>query len=221
MSERGRPRSFDRQEALRRAMLVFWEKGFDAASMTDLTQAMGIGSPSLYAAYGSKEALFREAVDLYQATTNTDIWETLEREPRIKEAIEAFLVNTASAYCRPDVPAGCLIVLGSNFASGDSDPVNVELRTRRGTNIERLRRRFERAVLEKELPANFDCGDAATFYATLQNGMSLLARDGADFDSLMAIVRGGVCAFAGLSRNNPVNSAAGRVDVMENDVDRV
>lgn len=212
MSERGRPRSFDRQDALRRAMLVFWEKGFDEASLTDLTRAMGIGSPSLYAAYGSKEELFREAVDLYQATTNRDIWEDLEREPQIKKAVEAFLINTASAYTRPDVPAGCLIVLGSNLAFGHDDPVSAELRARRGTNIERLRRRFERAVSEKELPANFDCGAAAVFYATLQNGMSLLARDGADFDSLMAVANGGVSAFTGLIRNMPTNKVGCSVE---------
>jgi AcrR family transcriptional regulator len=160
--------------------------------------------------------LFREAVNLYQATTNKDIWEALEDEPQVRKAVEAFLVNTAHAYCRLDVPAGCLVVLGSRFASGNDDTVSNELRMRRSANIERLRRRFVRAVSENELPATFDCGAAAAFYATLQNGMSLFARDGADFDSLMAVANGGVSAFAGLAENMRINKDAGPVEAIEN-----
>lgn len=74
MAERGRPRSFDKEAALERAMEVFWRLGYEGASMTDLTAAMGIASPSLYAAFGSKEALFRQALDHYRATEGKEIW---------------------------------------------------------------------------------------------------------------------------------------------------
>lgn len=199
MSERGRPRSFDRQQALGCAMRVFWEKGFEDASMTDLTQAMGIASPSLYAAFGGKEALFLEALELYQTTVNTEIWNSLKDEPTIAAAIEGFLVNTAVSYSRPDTPAGCLIVLGSHPALAGNGPVHDDLKLRRAENIVHLGRRFVQAVDEKELPESFDCDAAAVFFATLQNGMSLLARDGADRETLMAVARNGVLALQGIA----------------------
>jgi AcrR family transcriptional regulator len=198
MNERGRPRSFDRQQALLCAMQVFWKKGFEDTSMTDLTQAMGIASPSLYAAFGSKEALFLEALDLYQSTVNREIWDALVDGPTIRAAIEGFLINTASAYSQADVPAGCMIVLGAHPALAGEGPVGGDLKLRRAENILHLKQRFQRAVSEGELPETFDCGAAAAFFATLQNGMSLLARDGADRDTLIAVARNGVLALSGL-----------------------
>src|SRR5918996_4164529 len=117
MAERGRPRSFDRAAALRRAMEVFWAKGYDGASLSDLTAAMGINSPSLYAAFGSKEGLFREAVALYGATEGTEIWEALPQAPTAREAIERFLRASALSFTRPDRPAGCLVVPGGQRRS--------------------------------------------------------------------------------------------------------
>lgn len=178
-------------------MEVFWEKGFEDASMTDLTQAMGIASPSLYAAFGSKEALFQEAVALYQARFGGAMWDALEREPAIAAAIEAFLMDTARAYSRRGVPRGCLIVLGARHAGAPGDPVCDALKRRRAENLTRLRARFARAVAEGELPQGFDCDAAAAFYATLQHGMSLMARDGADAAMLEAIAAGGLRAFTG------------------------
>ncbi|HEV2676559.1 MAG TPA: TetR/AcrR family transcriptional regulator [Aliidongia sp.] len=192
MAERGRPRSFDRQTALLRAMELFWAKGFEDSSMTDLTQAMGIGSPSLYAAFGSKEALFREAVELYQATVGLRIWQSLDDETTIAGAIERFLLATAEAYSTPGEPPGCLIVLGASL-SGRGDAVVCEtLRTRRADNVARLDQRFARAVADGELPSDFDHGAAAAFYAALQHGMSIMARDGADAATLQAIARTGI-----------------------------
>src|ERR671919_2398814 len=107
MAERGRPRSFERDTALRRAMEVFWAKGFDGASMADLTGAMGINSPSLYAAFGSKEDLFREAVALYGATEGTEIWSGLQEAPTARAAVERFLRVSAESFTRPGKPRGC------------------------------------------------------------------------------------------------------------------
>lgn len=191
MAERGRPRSFDREIALRRAMEIFWAKGFEEASLTDLTEAMGIASPSLYAAFGSKEALFREAVALYQATVGLDIWSSLENETMIGEAIRAFLRATAKTYSQPDAPAGCLIVLGAHLSRPGDSVVCDELRSHRAGGILHLRQRFQRAVSEGELPSDFNCEAAATFYATLQHGMSVLARDGADAATLESVARAG------------------------------
>lgn len=202
MSERGRPRSFDRQQALARAMHLFWQKGFEETSMSDLTKAMGIAPPSLYAAFGSKEALFTEALDLYQATVNTEIWDALDEGETIAAAIDGFLVNTARAYSRPDVPAGCMIVLGANPAASEIEAVGEDIRLRRAENISQLMNRFERAVSEGELANSFDCKAAAVFFATLQNGMSLLARDGGGKDALMAVARSGRLALEGMARGH-------------------
>src|SRR3546814_6083041 len=100
MVARGRPRAFDRTQALARAMEVFWEKGLDGASMNDLTAAMGINSPSLYAAFDSKEALFREAVALYVATDGAGIWAPLKEEGSAYGVVEGFLMETARLFRR-------------------------------------------------------------------------------------------------------------------------
>lgn len=178
-------------------MTLFWEKGFEGASMPDLTEAMGIGSPSLYAAFGSKEALFLEAVELYQATVGLEIWQALEDEPTIAAAIEAFLVNTAKAYSQSATPRGCLIVLGARPAGETSHSVCDDLKVRRTENLVLLRKRFQRAVDESEFPPGFDCEAAAAFYASLQHGMSIMARDGADTAALEAIAAGGLRALTG------------------------
>jgi len=206
MADRGRPRSFDRQTALCQAMKVFWAKGYDDASLTDLTQAMGIASPSLYAAFGGKEALFHEAVELYQATVGLEIWGDLESEADIADAIGAFLMNTARAYARPGDPPGCLIVLGAKAAPRDPDPIGQDLRDRRMANADRLRRRFERAVAQGQVRPDLDCAATADFYATLQNGMSILARDGADAAAIEAVARLGVQALAPILATSPGSS---------------
>lgn len=198
MAGRGRPRSFDRDEALRCAMNVFWAKGYDGATMAELTAAMGIGSPSLYAAFGSKQALFREAVELYAATEGTEIWDALPDAPTAREAIERFLFATAEAYGRDDRPPGCLIVLAAPTANEANQSACRDLRERRCGNLEELRARLERAVREGELPCGFDCAAAARFYATLQHGMSIQARDGASREELRSIARSGVAAWDGL-----------------------
>jgi AcrR family transcriptional regulator len=198
MAERGRPRSFERATALRRAMEVFWAKGYDGASLSDLTAAMGINSPSLYAAFGSKEALFRDAVALYGATEGTEIWTALPDTPTAREAIERFLCASAESFTRPDRPAGCLIVLGALLASDANANVRRDLQQQRAGNVAALRERLERAVSEGELPKSLDCQAVATFYATVQQGMSIQARDGASRATLRAVAACAMAAWDGL-----------------------
>jgi AcrR family transcriptional regulator len=193
--ERGRPRSFDRSAALRRAMEVFWARDYDGASMSDLTTAMGINSPSLYAAFGSKAHLFREALDLYATSEGRDIWQALDEVPRAKAAIELFLRRSAESFTRPGRPPGCLIALGVLHANATNEEVAAELRTRRRENVATLRNRFERGIEAGDLPAGFDCDAAAAFYAAVQQGMSTHARDGASRDELLAVARGAIGAW--------------------------
>ncbi|TPL66238.1 TetR/AcrR family transcriptional regulator [Mesorhizobium sp. B2-3-15] len=199
MSERGRPRTFDRTAALRRAMDVFWAKGYEGASISDLAVAMGINSPSLYAAYGSKEALFLEATDLYSRVEGADIWLALEEAPTARLAIERFLRRTAKAYSQSDRPQGCLITLGALHEDSSRGAICADLRRRRAENLTALKKRLERGVAEGELPADFDCRAAATFFATVQHGMSIQARDGASRAALMATVAGAMAAWKAMA----------------------
>ncbi|PLP57500.1 TetR family transcriptional regulator [Mesorhizobium loti] len=195
MAERGRPRGFDRTEALERAMQVFWEKGYEGSSLNDLTAAMGIGCPSLYAAFGSKEGLFLEAIAHYGKVVGKEIWEAVETASTAQAAMRDFLDATVDAYSRTDLPRGCLIALAALHQDSSSGAICSELRRLRAENIDTLRRRFRRGVGEADLPAAFDCDAAAVFYATTQHGMSIIARDGASREALAAVADGAMAAF--------------------------
>ncbi|HET8728916.1 MAG TPA: TetR/AcrR family transcriptional regulator [Alphaproteobacteria bacterium] len=200
MKPRGRPRSFDRDEALRRAMELFWVKGFENTSMADLTSAMGLNPPSVYAAFGSKEQLFREALDLYVRTEGSGIWDAIEAAPTAREAIARLLRATAVAYTRGPQPRGCMIVLAAPQMEGANPAICDDLREHRLENVAIIERRLERAVAEGELPAGIDCAGIAAYFACVQHGMSIQARDGASRDTLLAIA---ACAMAGWERLVP------------------
>lgn len=195
MTERGRPRSFDRTDALERAMRLFWSRGYSGASLAELTETMGINAPSLYAAFGSKDALFREAVAHYSEHHGVEIWRALEEAPSARESIELFLLATAKAYSIPGDPPGCLIVLGAQYDLDDGNLAHCELRTHRRQNLQQIADRLARAVAEGELPSGFAIKDAAAFYLSVQTGMSVLARDGADRKTLEAIARGAMLGW--------------------------
>ncbi|WP_039799176.1 TetR/AcrR family transcriptional regulator [Nocardia araoensis] len=188
MAERGRPRAFDRAEALRRAMEVFWEHGYEGASMSDLTAAMGINSPSLYAAFGGKEALFRAAVDLYGHTDGGYTARALREEPTARAAIEAMLRDNAVAYTEESKPHGCMVVLaGSTYTTRNTGIRDFLIDKRRATT-EDIRRRIERGVAEGDLPPGTDSTALAGFYTTVLYGLSIQARDGATLAELTASI---------------------------------
>lgn len=199
MAERGRPRSFDRDAALTRAMEVFWAQGYEGASISDLTSAMGIASPSLYAAFGSKEALFREAVELYGAVEGPEIWNAVEQAPTAREAAQGFLTATAEAFSRPGKPRGCMVVLSQLNATEASASVCNALRDKRLAGQCALEGRFRQAVESGELPEQVDPIALAAFFVTVQQGMSVQARDGASEDALLKIARNAMAAWAPLT----------------------
>ena len=199
MAERGRPRSFDRDAALRRAMEVFWTKGYEGASISDLTEAMGIGSPSLYAAFGSKEALFREAIELYGRTEGPQIWDVVENAPDARAAVEGFLTATAHSFARPGKPRGCMVVLSQLNTTEASASVCAALRENRAQGQAGLERRLRRAVEVGELAPGTDVAALAAFYLTVQQGMSIQARDGASEETLLAVAKGAMAAWEPLT----------------------
>ncbi len=198
MAERGRPRQFDRTEALRRAMTVFWTRGYEGASLDDLTTAMGINKPSLYAAFGCKEALFREAIDYYDATESAPVQRALDEAPTAREGIAAALRYNARAYVRPRKPRGCMVVLSSLLGATENAAVRQFLARSRHAGEAAMRQRVERGIAEGDVPAGSDAAVIAAFYTTVTQGLSIQARDGASAQALCAIVDGAMQAWDGL-----------------------
>lgn len=202
MTQKGRPRAFDREQALHAAMRLFWDRGFEGTSLSALTGAMGINAPSLYAAFGSKEALFHEAVAFYSRTEGQEIWPAVESAPNARAAIEAFLTRSAIFFSRPEQPAGCLIVL-SGLHSADLNPTIADaLRALRAENLDQLRGIFERGVASGELPSTADAKALATFYVTVQQGMAIQSRDGASRETLLALAAAGLASWESLTRSS-------------------
>lgn len=195
---RGRPRAFDREEALRKAMETFWALGYDGASMSELTRAMGVSSPSLYAAFGSKDALFREATALYESETGTALVAAIRDAPTARAAVEAFLFGSAEALSRPGRPPGCMIVLTAAGAHGVAEETRACLRRSRAGSRRMLADRLEKAVACGELPAGLDIAAIASFFATVQQGMTIQAVDGACAKTLESVARAAMAAWPAL-----------------------
>lgn len=207
MAPRGRPRSFDRHKALQQAMEVFWERGFDSASMAELTRAMEINSPSLYSAFGSKEALFREAVELYITTGGSGIWGPLNSIERTRDAVSHVLHATALTFTQYTPSRGCMIVLASPQSLGTNPAIGDELEQHRNGNRDCLKQRLQRAVDEGELDAGIDCNAIANYYATVQHGMSIMARDGATRQELFDVASCAMAAWEALTAGSGTGSA--------------
>ncbi len=192
----GRPRSFDRDEALRAAMLLFWERGYEGVTLTDLQTAMGgITPPSFYAAFGSKEQLFREAVELYCATIGTRPVDALARGATARDGVGAMLRESARAFCGADTPRGCLIVMGAVNCTQASKEVEEHLLGLRRQVPDLIRKRLERGVAEGDVPAGTDLAAIASFYTTVLHGLAVRAHDGASRKALLAAVDGAMAAW--------------------------
>ena len=186
---RGRPLSFDRDAALETAMHVFWERGYEAASISDLTSAMGITPPSLYTAFGDKEQLFLEAIERYALGYGSAGARALVEEPSARGAIERWLTEAANELTQPCHPKGCMVVMAATNCSAAAERVQDALLLRRTEAIASVGRRIQGGIDNGELPADTDAQDLANFYATIYQGMSMQAKDGATHESLMATVR--------------------------------
>jgi AcrR family transcriptional regulator len=193
----GRPREFDRGAALEAAMQLFWRKGFAATSMNDLCDVMGVRAPSLYAAFGSKEALYIEALEQYVQIQGPKVWGKLAEGAIARESIENLLIaGTETLPKSRATPAGCMAMLG---AVGDEWPpaITRAVRKIRLEMLANLRARLETAVADGELPASTDIDGLSRFYLSVMEGMAIQARDGATREELRGAAAAAMTAWPG------------------------
>lgn len=173
----GRPRAFCTEEALDKALAVFWEKGYEGTSLQDLTEAMGINRPSLYAAFGNKESLFLKAMERY-AERNACVAE-LMNEPTARLVVEKLLYGTADMLTEPDTPHSCLTVSAALACSEETAPIKNALAAKRKQMQLLLQQRLERAQKEGDLRKDADPATLALYICTVTYGMSIQASSGA------------------------------------------
>jgi AcrR family transcriptional regulator len=174
----GRTRQFDVDQALDRALEVFWARGYEGATLPELTRAMGINRPSLYAAFGNKEELFRKALDRYR-TGPLSFMSEAPRKPTARAVAEAIFSGFIRMQRDRNRPRGCLIVAGALACGEAAEPVRRELVQLRQAAVTALRQRFERAVQEGDLPAGTDGATLARYLVTVLNGLAVQAASGA------------------------------------------
>ena len=184
---KGRPRSFDREQALKKALDLFWRKGFEPASVAELCSAMEINPPSLYSAFGNKARLFIEAVNYYERVYWQATWARLEETQEITEAIDRFFSEAADILLSPSAPCGCMVVLAAINVSAESADVVKAVSVLRQEGKDLFEKRLARAVQEKQLPAKTNTAALATVLNTLLEGMSIEAKDGSSIESLKSI----------------------------------
>ncbi len=185
-AQRGRPREFDTEKALDRALEVCWRKGYEGASISELTDAMGINRPSLYAAFGNKEDLFRKALDRYSAGPAAYAYKVFE-EPTARAVVERLLRERADALTDPRNPHGCLGVQ-SALACGDAAQlIKDEMCRRQAAWQDALRKRLEQAKREGDLASEVNCTDLAQYIAIVVQGMAVQAAGGATRQQLRRV----------------------------------
>jgi len=183
----GRPRTFDADSALDKAMKVFWEKGYEGSSLPALTEAMGMNRPSMYAVFGNKENLFRMALDRY-AQTHDPLFHAALQQATARAVVEHLLRGNADAQTETDNPHGCLVINGALACSDDALPIRDTLIERRAASEVLLRDRFERAKADGDLPADSCSSQMARYVMTVSNGMAVQAAAGASRQQLQEVV---------------------------------
>ena len=208
----GRPRAFDPERALDAALAVFWQHGYEGASLPALTAAMGINRPSLDATFGNKEALFQAALARYQQTRLAFVPDALA-QPSARAVVDALLTGYARLGTTPGSPRGCLAVNSALACSDGADPIRQQLIAGRIARLATLRRRLEQARRDGDLPRDSDTAGLARFVMAVAQGMAVQAASGATRAQLLPLVEHALVLFPELphavpaSRTSPVAGA--------------
>ena len=182
----GRPLSFDRDAVLEKAMLAFWRHGYETTSISDLIREMGINAPSLYAAFGDKKTLFLEAVRLYAGDTNA-VRQAIEAAPSSYEAARSVLANSVETFTGADTPPGCLLASSTATGSAASEDVRAAVAAYRRELRDSLQARIDRDIEEGCMAGDVDPAALASLVVALLQGLSVMARDGADRPALEGV----------------------------------
>ncbi len=166
---------------------MFWKKGYEGTALSDLTAAMGINRPSIYATFGNKEALFRKALDRYSERMTNYMGEAL-KESTARAVAERLMAGTADLLSCPGNPKGCLIVQGALACGDEADPIRKELISRRATGEAAVRERFARAAAEGDLPTGTDAADLARYVMAVMHGMAVQSAGGASREELQGVI---------------------------------
>jgi len=184
----GRPRSFETGKALDAAMKVFWCKGYEGASLSDLTKAMGINRPSLYAAFGDKESLFRKVLDRYDSGPAAYVQEALN-QPTARAVVEKLMEGAADLATASGNPRGCLFVQSALVCGDGAKAIRSDLILRRDAGEKAVRLRLKRAQAEGDLPRDSNPADLARYVVTMIQGIAVQAASGATRDELRRVIR--------------------------------
>jgi AcrR family transcriptional regulator len=184
---RGRPREFCVDNALAAALRVFWTKGYEGASLTDLTDAMGITRPSLYAAFGNKESLFRKALDLYEHDKMAYVAAALEA-PTARGVVEHMLRGALEMQTSGSDPKGCLGVISAVACGSEAQSIKAEVVARQASSQAAMLRRFERAKAEGDFPAHIEAAGLVRYLSAVSQGLAIQAGNGASREDLQRIV---------------------------------
>jgi AcrR family transcriptional regulator len=184
--QRGRPPAFDHEQALEKAMHVFWARGYEGASMSDLTEALGVNKPSIYGAFGSKEELFRKTLQRYVEGPAAFVGASLQ-EPTAYRVAEFLLMSAARFLAGKDHPAGCMVTQGALACGPGAEIIKQELATSRNNFVSVLTERFARAQAEQDLPEDADPAALARLLATMHQGMAVQAASGASEEELLGV----------------------------------
>jgi AcrR family transcriptional regulator len=195
-SAKGRPREFDVDQALAAALRVFWSRGYEGASMADLTDAMGITKPSLYAAFGNKEALFNKALDLYQAEKLAYVGRALDAQTA-RGVAERLLRGALEMQTGTDGPCGCLSVISSVACGSEAESIREQVVARSAAAKKALLDRFERAKADGDLPADADPQGLSSYLTAVMQGMAVQAGAGASRAELERLVETSLALWPG------------------------
>lgn len=193
---KGRPREFCVEQALAAALRVFWSKGYEGASLTDLTDAMGITRPSLYAAFGNKEALFRKALDLYERE-KLEYTRAALQQPTARAVAEHIMRGALEAQTGNSEPHGCLGVISSMACGAEAESIKAEVVARRASSHRAVVERFERAKAEGDLPAHVDVEGLTSYLFAILQGMAVQAGSGASREELGRLVETSLMVWPG------------------------
>ncbi|WP_253975662.1 TetR/AcrR family transcriptional regulator [Myxococcus dinghuensis] len=190
----GRPRAFDVDEALDRALRLFWRQGYEGTSLSDLTEELGINRPSLYAAFGNKEELFRKALERY-VEHHLILYREAFAKPTAREAMEHLVLGLADAQTLPRGPRGCITVQGALVSGEAAAPIQKELAARRLAGEKAIRERLEQGQRDGDVPPHVDCADLARYINTVTQGMAVQAATGTSREDLRRVARMSLAAW--------------------------